>query len=78
MFVIFGIGSPGSETFDTREYKNCDNCHNTSNWKVTKTTNYFSLFFINVLPVNSKYYHHCPICNFGYDISKDDFIRLRI
>jgi zinc-ribbon family len=78
MFVIFGIGSPGSKSFDTRIHKLCDNCHNTTNWKVTKTTNYVSLFFINVLPVNSKYYHHCPICNYGYDVSKAEFDRLRI
>jgi len=78
MFLIFGIGNPGSETYDTRINKHCSNCNNNAKWKVTKTTSYFSLFFINVVPMNSKYYHHCPICNYGFNISRDEFERLKL
>ena len=75
MFLIFGIGQPSVKQYDTKEYKHCTHCNNSTNWKVSKHSSWFTLFFIPVIPVSTKYLFHCPICNNGWKIDGYEFDR---
>jgi len=77
MFLIAGLDGK-SELFASKEFKHCPHCNNTTQWRVTKNTNYISLFFIKVLPVKSKYFHHCSICNYGFEVNDSEFLRLKL
>lgn len=70
MFVIFGVGHEKIEEKIDLSASNCSNCNNQRNWIRKKKTLWFSLFFIPLFPIRTSYSHQCPVCNYGYEISK--------
>ena len=49
----------------------CDHCHNEDYWILTKTTRWFTLFFIPVIPLETKYFLACPVCKYGFALKGD-------
>ncbi len=71
MFVIFGTKS--TQKIVAQEGKiRCGRCNNISNWVVIKVTNWFSLFFIPIIPLSVRYYEQCPICRGLTQITKEE------
>jgi len=75
MFVIFGLDESKPEIIVARQEKYCQHCHNTAFWHLAKHQTKVSLFFIPIIPVKTKYYFLCPICNHGDEISSDEYLR---
>ncbi|WP_124059477.1 zinc-ribbon domain-containing protein [Vaginisenegalia massiliensis] len=50
----------------------CPNCHNEVRYQVMEYGSKFALFFIPLFPISKKYRLVCPICQYGYEISKDE------
>ncbi|MCK5776905.1 MAG: zinc-ribbon domain-containing protein [Bacteroidales bacterium] len=73
MFVIFGLDDAKPEIWVSKHQKHCNHCHNSTFWQLAKHQTRVSLFFIPIIPVKSRYYFLCPICQHGDEISKDDF-----
>ena len=48
----------------------CPHCNNSSHYKIIRHRLYFTLFFLPILPLSSKYYEICPICERGVKIKK--------
>jgi hypothetical protein len=68
MFIIFGwrtIVKYIGMVFK----KMCDHCHNEDYWTLTKSTRWFTLFFIPVIPTSSKYFLACPVCKYGFALN---------
>ncbi len=61
MFVIFGW-ERAVKPLETILKVNCYHCQNHAGWSIWKETEWFSLFFIKVLPFINKYYLSCDIC----------------
>ena len=76
MFVIFGFDESKPEIVVSNQEKFCDRCFNTNYWVLTKHQSQFSVFFIPLFPVKSKYYFSCPICNNGEKITADTYNRM--
>lgn len=76
MFLIAGLDGK-IENFSGKEIKYCPNCFNERNWNLVKNTDYLSAFFIKIIPVKTRYYHQCPICNYGYEINEQEFARYK-
>jgi|ERR1035437_2813963 hypothetical protein len=57
--------------------KMCDHCHNEDYWVLTKVTRWFTLFFIPVIPVSSKYHLTCPICKYGLVLNGDQVEKVK-
>ncbi len=75
MFVIFGLDDAKPEIIIGKQEKYCNHCHNTAFWHLAKHQTRVSLFFIPLIPVKTKYYYLCPICNHGDEISSDEYQR---
>jgi len=74
MFLIFGfktmIERLGMQTLI------CRNCQNAAAQALTRRVTKFSLFFIPLFPVRTRYGMQCSFCGAAYDISKDEALSL--
>lgn len=71
MFVLFGFKTTQKVIAEEGKIR-CGRCNNISNWMVLKVTNWFSLFFIPIIPLSTHYYEQCPICRGVTEISKQE------
>ncbi len=49
----------------------CPRCHNRTFFHYVSRTRWFSLFFIPVIPVSTKHFIVCPVCNFAVALDSD-------
>lgn len=54
----------------------CRNCGNQAAQVLSRRVTKFSLFFIPLFPVRTRYGMQCTFCGASYDISKDEASRL--
>ena len=47
----------------------CSNCHNEEFWVLVRRTTWFTLFFIPVIPYETKWTLICPVCKFGIKLT---------
>jgi hypothetical protein len=76
MFVIFGFGHRTNKENELRELTQCHHCYNATRWNISKQTNWFTLFFIPVIPVKTEYWKICPVCRQGKRLSYDTYMHL--
>ncbi len=70
MFIIFGTRSILKNLGIV--FKNmCNNCHNEKYWVLTRTTRWFTLFFIPIFPTSSRYSLSCPVCKYGIKLNQE-------
>lgn len=68
MFIIFGWGRRTISVLGFTAANLYANCRNTSPWKVIKVRRWFTLFFIPIIPYESRYVAMCPVCNRGIQV----------
>lgn len=73
MIFIFGAGHRTHKTHELRNATHCFHCNNTSRWILSKTTLWFSLFFIPVIPLKTEYAEFCPVCKQGKRLSRVEY-----
>ena len=49
----------------------CNNCHNPAAHALRKFTTKFTLFFIPLFPITSRYHLQCTYCGFASELSKE-------
>ena len=69
MFLIFGIGV--SETLLATLVVRCETCGNQAAHQLTKQSRRFSLFFIPLFSVGSKYLDTCTACGRVLEVSRE-------
>lgn len=75
MLIIWGFRDTDRE-LGTVDYLHCNRCNNDSNWRLQRTTSWFTLFFIPVIPYRRVYYVYCPICHWTTEIPKEEAKRI--
>lgn len=75
MFVLFGFGHKTFNEKKLQDVTHCYHCNNLTNWVLSRQTNWFTLFFIPVIPVQTEYWVYCPICKKGHKITQHEFDR---
>ena len=75
MFIIWGFRDLDTD-LGTVDYLHCNRCNNDSNWRLQRTTSWFTLFFIPVIPYRREYYVYCPICHWTTEIPKAEAKRI--
>lgn len=55
----------------------CDHCNNENYWVLTRSTRWFTLFFIPVLPISSKYFLACPVCSYGFTLNDEQIANIK-
>lgn len=72
MLIIWGTkGIEKILGFSKQPYR-CNHCNNVNHYKILRRRTWFTLFWIPIFPVSSKYFITCPICNYGAQIKKDE------
>lgn len=75
--IIFGWGFRTSKSYGPVRKIQCNNCNNETSWHLQKTTRWFTLFFIPVIPYKTNYLLVCPVCRSYLELQKVEFQKLR-
>ena len=76
MIFIFGF-EPREKTIGPVNERTCPKCNNKRFWLLKTAGNWFSLFFIPIIPYNKKYFVQCPICGESETVSTAQFEDLK-
>jgi hypothetical protein len=77
MFIIFGWGYRSQNDHGPTVPVKCSNCHN-ENWlHLLSYRTWFTLFFIPVIPYESRTLLICPICSAGIMLEGDSIDRYK-
>ncbi|MGH9019207.1 MAG: zinc-ribbon domain-containing protein, partial [Acidimicrobiales bacterium] len=68
MFVIFGIKRLRKRLATV--FAMCGTCHTPAAQVIIRASTWFSLFFIPVIPLGSKYYSTCTMCGATTKVDK--------
>lgn len=72
MFIIFGWNHPTETHFGPAFPMRCPRCNNEVFFHLHRIKLWFTLFFIPVIPYQSKYYLSCEICGCGKELEGED------
>ncbi len=76
MFFIFGLRTKVSRSGVVQQV--CRNCGNHAAQVVTRRSTRFTLFFVPLVPVRTRYVQQCTFCGAQYDVAKADAQRLAV
>ena len=76
MFFIFGLRTKVSRSGVLTAV--CRNCHHQASQVITRRSTKFTLFFIPLIPIRTRYMQQCSFCGAEYAISKDEAHRLPV
>lgn len=76
MFVVFGWGQVTKRCYGYTPLTKCDNCGRTSTHGLLCVRTWFNLFFVPVVPYDTKWLCVCPVCQSGYMFTKEDFMAM--
>ena len=68
MIIIFGWGYETRKEYGPTMPIKCPNCNNNVFWHLLRSRIWFTLFFIPVIPYQSRYYLLCEICSQGIEL----------
>lgn len=71
MFFLFGWGHRTNKDFGPTLLTKCPNCSNNAAWHLLRTRAWFTLFFIPVIPYESKHVLLCEVCSQGIELHGD-------
>lgn len=77
MPFIFGWGHQTIKSIGVVFKNLCNHCHNEEYWIMTRIMTWFTLFFIPVIPYETKYFLSCPICKYGLTLDDKQLEELR-
>lgn len=73
LFFVFGWGKVTKKVVGPMFEKTCGYCNCTQTWQLCKNRTWFTLFFIPVIPYNTKYSISCPNCGSFIELSEEQF-----
>ncbi|MGC4894682.1 zinc-ribbon domain-containing protein [Micromonospora sp. DT31] len=76
MFFIFGLRTKVDRSGVVTQV--CRNCGNQAAQVITRRATKFSLFFVPLIPVRTRYAQQCTFCGAEYDISRAEAQRLPV
>jgi hypothetical protein len=71
VFFIFGWRTKSSAQGPALATE-CHHCRNDVNWVHVKATDWIELFFIPLIPVRSKHYLVCDVCQYGIELDGEE------
>jgi hypothetical protein len=74
MFFIFGWGHRTIKNFGDTLVQKCPICSHTSYLSLVRTRDWFTLFFIPVIPYETKYFLECPFCKNAFELKNGENI----
>ena len=74
MFFLFGWGHRTVKNFGQTLIQKCHICSHTSHFSLVKTTDWFTIFFIPLIPYETKNYLECPVCKNAFELENENNI----
>ena len=72
MFIIWGTKVFRKVIGKSSYVNECQHCHNEVTYEISSVWRWFTIFWIPLFPISrKKYFLACPICGYGYDITKE-------
>jgi len=68
MFFLFGWGRQTRKDFGPTIPLKCGNCNNSGFHMLLHLKKWFTLFFIPVVPYESRHYLLCEVCSRGFEL----------
>lgn len=72
MLILFGSKTKRKVIGQTKTVWTCKHCNNQNVWPVVKERDWFTLFFVPIIPMSSRQLVICPICGSALRIHKDN------
>jgi hypothetical protein len=69
MIILFGFRRKSSRLANV--FVMCGHCHTPAAHALTRTRRYFTLFFIPIIPLGTKYFTTCTMCGHVTQITKE-------
>jgi hypothetical protein len=69
MIILFGFRRKATRLATI--FVMCAYCHTPAAHALTRTRRYFTLFFVPVIPLGTKYFTTCTMCGHGTQITKE-------
>lgn len=66
--MIFGWGHQKQKYLGEVFQHQCEHCNNNVEWVLHKSSVWFTLFFVPVVPYQNENLVSCPVCSYGYKI----------
>ncbi|MDO3700997.1 zinc-ribbon domain-containing protein [Micromonospora sp. C28SCA-DRY-2] len=76
MFLIFGLRTKVTRSGVVQQV--CRNCGNHAAQVITRRSTKFSLFFIPIIPIRTRYLQQCSYCGAHYEVPKAEARRLPV
>ena len=70
MFILFGTTEKTKVMTEIETNELCMNCNNMVKHGIIRKRSYFTLFFIPLIPLHTRYSIICPACTFERKIKK--------
>ena len=68
MAIIFGWGGGSFKDQGAAVPVECPNCHNETFYRYVRSTKWFRLYFIPLIPYDMRHLLVCPVCTAGFEI----------
>jgi hypothetical protein len=72
MLFVFGRGKRTHTDHVPTFAITCPNCHNQTHWRYQHHRNWFTLFFIPLIPYESEHYLLCDMCKQGITLENGE------
>ncbi|MFF5171573.1 zinc-ribbon domain-containing protein [Micromonospora sp. NPDC000089] len=76
MFFIFGLRTKVTRSGVVTQV--CRHCGNQAAQVITRRATKFSLFFIPLIPIRTRYVQQCSFCGAEYAVARDEARRLPV
>jgi len=77
MFILFGWGKTTTNNLGPVFENLCTHCNSKEYWNLVKMRVWFTLFFIPVIPYETKYFLLCPVCEYGIKLDRQKYEELK-
>lgn len=75
--IIFGWGKKTVKDYGDTLPLECGNCNNKVYYKLVTVTTWFTLFFVPIIPYDTKNLLMCGICKAGIELTREKFERAK-
>ena len=76
MFLIFGMGKQTVKKLGRTRERICSHCHKRGEMTLVKVVDWFTLFFIPIIPYLTRFALICPHCENAREVEKGDLADL--
>ncbi len=77
MFFIWGWGHRKNKDLGSVNKAICSNCSNITKFRMLDHSEWFTFFFIPIIPYSKKKFVYCPVCDYAIEIDEDNALELK-